>query len=81
MTNALHSSAQMTPILTIKLEKIQRKSKPEVNASVDDPRKNKLNKMRRTNNTNEYIESEATLDDDNPEKKGMLRLINLPCAA
>jgi len=25
--------------------------------------------MRRTNNPNEYIESEATLDDDNPEKK------------
>jgi len=54
----------MSPILTIKLEKIQRKTKTDESSQTGNQRK-----MRKKHNPNEYIESEATLTDDHPEKK------------
>jgi len=57
----------MSPILTIKLEKIQRKSKTDESGSTGSHRRGV--KMRRQQNPNEYIGSETTLDDDSPEKK------------
>jgi len=57
----------MSPILTIKLEKIQRKTKTDESAQTGNQRF--AGKMRKKHNSNEYIESEATLTDDHPEKK------------
>jgi len=57
----------MSPILTIKLEKILRKPKPD--ESNHSGFQGKHAKMRRKSNPNEFIESETTLDDDSPEKK------------
>ena len=54
----------MTPILTIKLQKIQPKPKD------DKANREKTGKMRSQPNPNEFIPSEVTLDDDHPEKKG-----------
>lgn len=60
----------MTPILTIRLEKIQHKPKTSDNAPCTDNLKNmKTHKSRTPENPNEFIESEVTLDDDSPEKK------------
>jgi len=53
----------MTPILTIKLQKIQPKPKDEK------ANREKTGKMRSQPNPNEFIPSEVTLDDDHPEKK------------
>jgi len=57
----------MSPILTIKLEKILRKPKPIESSDWKSPRNDA--KMRRRSNPNEFIESETTLDEDSPEKK------------
>ena len=56
----------MTPILTIKLQKIQPKPKGD---NVKGNRE-KAGKMKNPPNPNEFIPSEVFLDDDHPEKKG-----------
>ena len=58
----------MTPILTIKLQKIHRKTKtPD---SETGGSKMKTHKTKQPENPNEFIESEVTLEEDSPEKKG-----------
>ena len=58
----------MTPILTIRLEKVHRKAKTR--SEENGAKKMKDHSSKQQENPNEFIESEVTLDEDSPEKKG-----------